>query len=198
MNKKTLRHRAFVLEYITIIWNVFEGIVAVLSGFATGSLSLIAFGLESVLEVLSSSVAVWEMRGKGQTRDKRSFYLLGIAFFVFAGYVFASVFQSFFHPNTSEPTIIAIVAMTVIAMGMFTLGILKKRVAKKLNNEVLSAEANFTIFDATLSASLVVSLLLMFFFGWTWIDRVFATALAVNAVRQGVIQIKRAQTVKVF
>lgn len=188
MNTKSLKQRAFILEYITIGWNVVEGAVAVVSGIVTGSLSLVAFGLESVLEVLSSSVAVWEMRGSGKSRDQRSFRLLGIAFFVFAAYIFASVIQSFFHPSKSEPTLIVIAAMTAITFGMFTLGILKKNVAKKLDNQVLSAEANFTLFDATLSGSLVVSLLIMFFFGWTWLDKAFATALAINAVRQGFMQ----------
>lgn len=188
MDKKKLKQKAFILEYITIVWNVVEGAVAVVSGVITGSLSLVAFGLESVLEVLSSSVAVWEMHGSGKSRDQRSFRLLGIAFFVFAAYIFASVIQSFFHSSKSELTLTTIIAMAVITLGMFTLGILKKRVAKKLGNQVLSAEANFTLFDATLSGSLVVSLLIMFIFGWTWLDKAFATALALNAVRQGFMQ----------
>lgn len=193
MNKKKLKGQAIALEYITIAWNVAEGIVAVVSGLATGSLSLVAYGLESGLEVLSSSVALWEMGGRGKTRDRRSFRLLGIAFLVFAGYVFVSVFHSLFYPSQSEPTLLVITAMTVITVGMFTLGMLKKRVARKLRNPVLSAEANFTLFDASLSGSLVVSLLIMWFFGWAWLDKVFAMALAMNAVRQGLIQINHSR-----
>jgi divalent metal cation (Fe/Co/Zn/Cd) transporter len=71
-NQTQLLRRAFWLEYATIAWNLAEAVVAVAAGWIAGSIALIGFGLDSLIEVLAASVVVWELRGVRGERQRRA------------------------------------------------------------------------------------------------------------------------------
>lgn len=72
MDKQNSNYKkALLLEYLTIAWNILEGIVSMVIGLMVGSVSLFAYGLESSVEVFAASVTVWELKGTGKGREKK-------------------------------------------------------------------------------------------------------------------------------
>ena len=86
-NAVVLHRRALLLEYLTIAWNVIEGIIAVWAGIAAGSIALVGFGLDSTIEVFAASVVLWQLRGMSEERERRALHLIGASFFVLAAFV---------------------------------------------------------------------------------------------------------------
>lgn len=184
-NKKVL-----ALEYATIAWNIAEGLVAIISGLAIGSVALLAFGMESGIEVFSSSVVVWQLLKKKKNDQVLALRMLSVAFFVFGIYTLLMVGHSFLnatHPAASLP---ALLSMLAISLGMLVLGVLKKRLGTHLQNPVVLLEAKLTLLDSAVSGALFVGLSLNMLFGWWWIDLILATGIAFDALRQGFEQFR--------
>jgi divalent metal cation (Fe/Co/Zn/Cd) transporter len=179
--------KVLFLEYITIAWNIVEGLVAVSVGAATGSVALVAFGLESGIEVFSSGVVVWQLKKPKQSKQDtqaKALKMLGMALLVFSLYVFITVILSLLEGNRSMPSALSLVAMACISLGMLVLGVLKKRLAIKMKNQVVLVEANLTLLDAALSGALFISLVLNLTLGWWWLDPIFALIIGSDALRQ--------------
>lgn len=183
-----LHKKALLLEYITIVWNIFEGIVSMVLGVLCGSVSLFAYGLESSVEVFASSITVWELKGSGG-REKIALKLIGSAYLIVSAYVFFDASRSLFegHHPTSSPIGIVFMILTVIVM--VTLGILKNDVGNKIKNSVVLADAKFTLIDGALSSTVLVGLILNTLFGWWWTDQALALFLAGAAFREGLKEI---------
>ena len=183
--RRDLRRRALRLEYTTIAWNAFEGAAAIAAGIVAHSVALTAFGLDSAIEVLASSVATWQLREGGPHRDRAALRIIGACFLVVAVYVgIAAILRlmSGKHPHGS-PFGIAITAAAVVVMTI--LGAAKSRLGRVLGNAVLLAEARFSLVDAGLSATVLLGLALNLALGWWWADPVAALAIAMLAVMEG-------------
>src|SRR5476649_2120349 len=87
-NSGKLHKKALFYEYITIAWNIFEGIVCVTIGIFSGSVVLVAYGLESGVEVFASAMVVWDLKGGKKEREKIALKLIGLAYFVVSLYIF--------------------------------------------------------------------------------------------------------------
>jgi divalent metal cation (Fe/Co/Zn/Cd) transporter len=180
-----LHKKALILEYLTIAWNILEGLVSMGIGLLTGSVSLFAYGLESSVEVFSSSVTVWELKGSGKGREKKALKMIGIAYLVVSAYVFVDASKSLFEGNHPQRSVAGIVFMILTVFVMLALGLLKKDVGSKINNLVVLADAKFTLIDAMLSGTVLVGLVLNALFGWWWTDQALALFLAGAAFREG-------------
>src|SRR5690348_9836458 len=104
MNNHPLHKRALLLEYLTIAWNIFEGITSVILGLLTGSIALVAYGLESSVEVFSSSVVVWQLKSSHTKHERIALKLIGYAYLVVSAYIFINAIQSILaehHPDRS-------------------------------------------------------------------------------------------------
>ena len=115
---KRLRREAFLLECVTVVWNVFEGIAAILVGLAAGSVALVGFGLDSMVEVFASLVVVAELRGDDRKREGVAVRLIGGGYLIVAAYILWGWFRSLAladHPSGS-PLGIALTTATVVAM----------------------------------------------------------------------------------
>ena len=86
-----LRRRGFRLEYATLTWMVAEAAVAITAGLIAASIALLGFGLDSVIELLSATIVIWQLRGEitGQDRETRAVRLIGVTFFALAAYLTA-------------------------------------------------------------------------------------------------------------
>lgn len=172
------------LQWATIAWNSIEVFVTIGLGIAAGSLALIAFGLDSLVEVFASLVVIWHMSpgeaGNQAHRDRRALHLVGVAFGVLAVYlVFAGGRQLLTHdePDSSP---IGIAYLFVTALVMFSLARWKRRIGNILDSDPFRAEASMTFLDGCLASSILTALALNLLFGWWWADP--AAALLIGAV----------------
>ena len=84
-----LRRRGFWLEYASIAWMVIEAAVAITAGVIASSIALVGFGLDSVIELFSAGIVVWQLRSDGEGRETRAVRLIGVTFFALAAYLAA-------------------------------------------------------------------------------------------------------------
>jgi divalent metal cation (Fe/Co/Zn/Cd) transporter len=175
------------LEYATIGWNGAEMLIAIGLGIAARSLALVAFGLDTGVELFASGVVLWHLRHPGRDSDvvtAKALRLVAAAFAVLAlvitvGSVWALATRS--APEES-PWGIAYLALT--ALVMLSLGLAKRSIGMKLGSEPLAAEARMSILDAALALSVLLGLASNVLFGWWWADPVAALFVAVAAVNE--------------
>ncbi len=173
------------LEYLTIAWNSFEAVVALASGMMAGSVALIGFGLDSVIETASAFIVLWRFRGS-ERREQTARRLVGVCFLLLAGYVAIESLRTLWmraQPERSVPGILIAVAAIIV---MPLLGRAKRRVAGELKSEALHSDSRQADFCAYLSAILLAGLLLHAAFGWWWADPVAALVMVPIIAREGV------------
>ncbi len=174
-----LLERGRRLQVWTIAWNVGEFFVTVGLGVAAGSLALVAYGLDSVVEVFASAVAIWYIaRHHEHHRSFRALRLVAAAFVLLAGYLFVSsgLALADHHVAGNSPWGIAYLAVTAVVM--FGLAAVKHRVATRANSAPLAAEAAMTFLDGWLATGILAALVLNAALGWWWADPVAAIGVA--------------------
>jgi divalent metal cation (Fe/Co/Zn/Cd) transporter len=181
-----LLRRGLRLEYLTISWNVIEAAVAVGFGIAAGSIALVAFGFDSVIEVFAASVVIWELRGVGEDRERLALRLIAISFFVLTAYVGIEAVRDLLIRAEPKESVPGIVVATLSLVVMPTLAIAKRRTGKAMASAPLVADSAETMLCALLSLILLVGLLLNATVGWWWADPVAALMIAGLAFREGV------------
>ena len=186
MESLKLRRRGLRLEYLTISWNAVEAVVAVGSGIVAGSIALVGFGFDSLIEVFAASVVVWEFRGLSEERERRALRLIAISFFVLTAYVIFESARDLLvraEPRESIPGIVlALVSLSVMPL----LARAKRKTGKALGSATLVADAAQTMLCALLSAILLAGLVLNATLGWWWADPLAALGIASLALREGV------------
>jgi divalent metal cation (Fe/Co/Zn/Cd) transporter len=176
------------LEYLTIGWNTFEAVVALVSGVLAGSVLLVGFGLDSVIETLSAGILLWRWRAElhSEEREQMARRLVGVCFLLLAAYIAAESARALWsraQPERSLPGIfIAIAAIVVMPL----LGRAKRRVAAQLNSRALHSDSRQADFCAYLSAILLAGLLLNAWLGWWWADPAAALVMVPIIAREGV------------
>ena len=190
-HRSASRRRALRLEYLTIAWNAVEGALAILAGVLAGSIALTGFGLDSSIEVLASAVTAWQLRRPTRTRSDIALRVIGACYLAVALYIGFESSRRLVVGRRADasPLGVAVTAASVVAMT--ALGVLKRRLARTLASSVLRAEANFSLLDAALSATVLVGLLADRALGWWWADPGAALAIAAVAGREGVDGLRR-------
>lgn len=172
------------LQWATIVWNSIEVFVTIGLGVTTGSLALIAFGLDSLVEVFASLVVVWHMNpgdgGHRADRDQRAMRLVGAAFALLAAYLVVAGIRQLVSGEQPDSSPVGIAYLAVTAIVMFSLARWKRRVGTALNSEPFRAEASMTFLDGCLATSILTALALNLVLGWWWADP--AAALLIGAV----------------
>jgi divalent metal cation (Fe/Co/Zn/Cd) transporter len=178
--------RAFQLEYITIAWNTLEGLVAIIAGVTAGSVALVAFGLDSSVEVFASIVVVLELRGADRSGERRALRLIGVGYLVVGVYVAWDTVTSIAsgHRPDASPVGIVFLAVTVLVMLLLAAG--KLRVGRAMDSPTVLADGRFSLIDGALAGSVLVGLILTAVLGWWWADAVLAGLIALLALREGV------------
>jgi divalent metal cation (Fe/Co/Zn/Cd) transporter len=181
----SLRRRAFRLEYATIAWNVLEGVAALAAGLAAGSVSLVAFGLDSSVEVFASVVVVWELRGADRRQEHRAVRAIGAAYLVVAVYVLVDAANALRTANHPEASPIGMLLLGATVLVMAGLGIAKLRVGRALDSQTVLADGRFSLIDGSLAGAVLIGLAFTAIFGWWWADAVLAIAISALAFREG-------------
>ena len=182
--RQSLRRRAGRLAWLTIAWNSVECIVAVSAGVAAGSVALVGFGLDSLVEVFAGSVVVWRLAGEDEERERRALRLIAVSFFVLAAYVVAESVRDVLAGSEADESVVGIVLAVVSLLVMPALALAKRRTGQALGDRVVVADSAETLLCSYLSAVLLAGLVLSGFGLW-WADPVAALVIAALAVREG-------------
>ncbi len=168
-------HRGLNLEYFTVAWNLLEAAVALVSGAVAGSIALIGFGLDSLIEVSSGGVLLWRLSAdqdeeRRERVEKIALKLVGLSLVLLAAYVAGDSVFSLVRREAPERSLpgIALAIASLIAMPLLARA--KRRVASALGSLALQADSRQTDICAYLSAILLLGLVLNAAFGWWWAD----------------------------
>jgi divalent metal cation (Fe/Co/Zn/Cd) transporter len=176
------------LEYLTIGWNFFiEAGVAIGAGVVAGSIALVGFGVDSLIESLSGGVLLWRLRSHeaDERRERRALKLVGISFLILATYVAFEAAKTLWLREPPETSIVGIALATLSLIVMPVLARAKRRVAARLRSRALHADSRQTDICAYLSAILLGGLGLNALVGWWWADPVAALVMLPIIVKEG-------------
>jgi len=188
--RKQLRRRGIRLEWATNVWNVLEVVVTVSIGVRAHSLALIAFGLDSTIEIFASTVVIQNLSDvrvdEGDRRTHRSLRLIAVAFWALGVFLLVVSARSLVLVVHPDGTLLGIAFMGLTAVVMFGLAHLKARTARALGSETLGAEAAMTTLDGCLSVGVLTALVLNSSLGWWWVDACAAIVVAGFAISNGI------------
>ena len=179
-----LVRRGFILEYLTLAWNVAGIVVVAIAAIGARSVALAGFGLDSLIEIGASTVVIWELSGTCAERQRRGLRLIGYAFAALAIYLLVQstvVLAAGYHPRHSP---LGIVWTAVTACAMFALATGKATTGRALDNPVLRTEGRVTTTDGILALAVLLGLVLNATAGWWWADPAAAYVLVYYAARE--------------
>jgi divalent metal cation (Fe/Co/Zn/Cd) transporter len=190
------------IELVTIVWMVIEASVALSVGFATRSVSLQGFGLDSIVELIAGGILLWrlliEQRGGSTERievaERRASWVTAISLFALAVYIVGDSAFAFVTRTQPEASWwgVGLALAAAIIMPLLWQG--KLRVAKRIESAALKADAACSVTCAYMSLTLLAGLLLNRLFGWWWADPLAALALVYFLVQEGREALHEART----
>ncbi|MBC7927819.1 MAG: cation transporter [Bryobacteraceae bacterium] len=183
--------KGLYLEYVTISYNVLEGLVAVIAGYMSGSTALIGFGIDSAIEVTSGASLVWRLHSDAQPSrrekaERDSLRIVGVSFILLAIYVAADAAVSLVTSEPPEESWAGIVLALFSIAVMPLLAKAKRRIAAQIGSSALTADAKQTELCTYLSVILLAGLLLNALFGWGWADPVAALIMVPIIAKEGI------------
>lgn len=188
MTDSQLERRGRRLEYATTAWNTLEAFIAVATGLAANSLALVAFGLDSCVEVFASIVVLWHLGGASENADparaRRAVRLIGGAFAVLGVYLLVQAVRGFVTEITPDSSPVGTAFMAATVVVMFSLAWGKRRTGTALDNRPLIANASMTFIDGWLATGILVALLADRLVGWWWADPLAAAIVGLVALKE--------------
>ncbi|MDV3222610.1 MAG: cation transporter [Intrasporangium sp.] len=182
-----LGRQAQLLAGASVAYNVVEAAVSVAAGAAASSIALIGFGLDSLVEVGSGLVILWQFRHRlPETRERQALRLIAISFFALAAYVTVEATRSLLGAGEASPTGLGIGIAVASLLVMPLLSWAQRRTGRELGSASVVADSTQTLLCAYLSGVLLLGLLVNAALGWSWADPVAALVIAVVAIREGV------------
>jgi len=186
--RERLQRRARLLAWGGNAWHLIEFAIALVAGIAAGSIALIGFGADSLIEGLAGFVIIWLFTGKrlhSETAERRAQQLVAVSYFVLAAYVTIESVRTLIggdHPETSWVGI-GLAAFTAPTMPLLARA--KRNVGRKLSSSATVSEAAQNMICAYLSVALLIGLLANALAGWWWADPLAALVIAGVALREG-------------
>ena len=194
-DRAVLVKRGLVLNWITLTYNALEGIVALAVGLLAGSVTLVGFGVDSVIEVTASGAAQWRLRAD-LTLDRReriegyTSRIIGLCFLGLGGYVLMESADVLIRRVRPYPTMVGLALLVLSASVMPLLARAKMRVARGLESRALQAEAKQTSLCAYLSVIALAGVGLNTALGWWWADPAAALVMTPIILGEGVTALR--------
>lgn len=190
IDRNALRRKALILVWVGFLWNFLEAGVALWSAFIASSVALLAFGLDSLVEIFAGAILIWrlgvEEKQQEEDAEKRALKLVGVTFFILAVYVaFQSLTTLTGFLSEPQPSPVGIILVVVSALVMTLLFWEKTRIAKKLGSRALRAEAVESLLCDLQDLTLLFGLGLNILFGWWWADPLAALLLIPFMLKEG-------------
>lgn len=191
LEARSLRRTALILVTATLLWNVGEAVVALWAGLGSGSVSLLAFGLDSIVELFAGGILMWRLTvaGDGEEEaaaERRARKLVGLSFFFLAAYVTLHSGSSLagWLPEP-QPSLTGIVLVVASAIAMSCLYVAKMRIATRIQSRALRAESLESLFCDLQDVAVLVGLGFNALLAWWWADPVAALVLVPLLVKEG-------------
>ena len=192
VERTTLVRRALRLEWITIAWMVIEAIVALWSGYAARSITLLAFGFDSVIELLSAGILLWRLiielqwgQEFSEKAERRASRAGGALLFVLAAYVVLSAGWSLWTRHAQEFSAAGLMVALAAIPIMYLLAKRKIAIAEQIGSRALRADAVESITCGWLSVMVVLGLAAQYLIGAWWIDSATSLAIVWFLVKEG-------------
>ncbi|MDB4884314.1 MAG: integral rane protein [Gemmatimonadetes bacterium] len=194
-SRRALVRRGLLLNYATIGYNSLEAVVALVAGVASGSVALVGFGLDSVIEVTASGAAQWRLRAdfhaaRRERVERLSLRIIGWSFLLLAAYVAFDSATALWRREVPERSIVGIVILALSVIVMPVLARAKRTVARSMTSRALEADAAQTSLCAYLSVIALAGVGLNALFGWWWADPVAALAMVPVIVKEGIAGVR--------
>ena len=188
-----LLRRGVLLEAITIAYNVIEAVVAITVGALSGSIALIGFGMDSIIEVIAASVVghrlLDEARGASAIdslrQERRALRVVSVTFFLLSAYIAWEAIRKLGGFEPPEPSTLGIIIAALSVLLMPALGWLKHKTGRELGSKALMADAKETMVCWYLSVTLLAGLVLNATLDWWWADPVAALAMIPLLLHEG-------------
>ena len=182
-----LVHRARLLAWVGLGWHVAEAAVAIAAGAVAGSVALVGFGADSLIEAAAGLVVLWLMTGgrsASALAERRAQQLIAASFLLLAAYVGVEAVRDLLGGHHPEAIWVGVGLAIVTLAAMPPLAAAKRRVGERLGSSATASESRQTMLCAYLSAALLIGLLANAALGWWWADPFAALMIAGIAVRE--------------
>lgn len=187
--RDVLARRIRLLVAATIAYNVIEAVVAITAGALASSTALMAFGLDSVIEVSSAAAVAWQFSARDhavrEAREKTALRIIAVSFFALAAYVTLDATRALTGAGEAERSVAGIVIAALSLAVMPFLSAAQRKAGRELGSASAVADSRQTLLCTYLSAVLLLGLALNATLGWSWADPVAALVIAVVAVKEG-------------
>ncbi len=185
-DRQRLGRRAKLLAGASVTYNVIEAVVAITAGLVAGSVALVGFGLDSIVEVSSGLIIIWQFSHRlPETRERQALRLMAIAFFGLAAYVTIESVRALLGSTEPSPSPVGIALAAASLVIMPFLSWAQRRTGKALGSNAVVADSTQTLLCTYLSAVLLVDLVLNATLGWSWADPIAGLIIAAVAAREG-------------
>jgi divalent metal cation (Fe/Co/Zn/Cd) transporter len=193
VDRPRLLRRGLALEYVTVSWNLVEGVIAIAAAAASGSVALLGFGIDSFVESTSGSVLIWRLLAERRTDDgerietieRRAQRLVAATLFLLAAYIAFDAVRTLLSDDHPEPSAVGLVLASVSLVLMWFLARAKRKTARALGSRAMEADAFQTTACWYLSLVVLAGVGLNALFGWWWADPVAAIGMTYFLVREG-------------
>lgn len=185
--------RALTLEYFTVGYNIIEAIASIIAGGVANSISLVGFGLDSIVESLSGLVLIWRLtkhktisEDEEEKIEKKATIFVGITFLILGTYVFIESLRKIISKEMPDPSIAGIIIAILSIIIMPILGSKKYRIGKELNLTSLVADSKETFVCSLLSVALLIGLITRYLFNFWLSDPLVGMIIVVFLMKEGI------------
>jgi divalent metal cation (Fe/Co/Zn/Cd) transporter len=191
LTRHDLIRRGQRLEYFTVAWNSLEALVSIVAGLIAGSVALVGFGLDSVIEVASGAAMLWRLHhdqnpSRREQVERTTLQVVGWCFIALAAYIVYESGSALIQHEAPERSIPGIIVAAASVVVMPVLAKAKRRVAAGISSGAMHADSKQADFCAYLSAILLGGLALNALFGWWWADPVAGLVMVPIIAGEGV------------
>ncbi|MBD3783280.1 MAG: cation transporter [Micrococcales bacterium] len=185
-HRRRFGRRARLLAGASVAYNVIEAVVAVGAGVAAGSVALVGFGLDSVVEVSSGLIILWQFAHPlPESRERTALRAMALAFYGLAAYVAVESVRTLVSGSAPDTSVVGMVLAGVSLAVMPGLSWAQRRTGRALGSASVVADSTQTLLCTYLSAVLLAGLVLNATLGWWWADPLAGLVIAAVAVREG-------------
>ncbi len=186
IRRRHLGRRAQLLAAASVSYNLIEAVIAITAGAIAGSIALVGFGLDSIVEVSSGLIILWQFRHPlPESRERRALRLMGLTFFALAAYVTVESVRALVGGHEPDPSPVGMGLAAASLLIMPFLSWAQRSTGKSLGSNAVVADSTQTLLCTYLSAVLLAGLVLNATLGWSWADPIAGLVIAAVAVREG-------------